>query len=438
MKFQIIFLAFIGIMFCASSVYALDVRIENPQIVIFSGERADFEVAVTNTENWTEGLEISVQGEHLEWQIPSVLYLSLSPNQSEIFNITFLPKTDKEKNIQYRLIIKTSSGAVYERIFSLRVLPEIYIHDIALEVKGDVLVVNGAIKVKEAGKVNLIFGIYSGKNIISSSQIDVWVKDEERFKNEMSLQGLVYGDYVLKISSKCCEVSHEFRISPIKDVVENINIKSGFLQDIVEIEVENKGNQPIYNYTVKRDISPIWFTGFITKPVKCDGGQCDFLIEEIKPGTSAKIVYSISYWPTISEVVGFVIMFIFIVWFYKFRISRPVITKKIVKKSPNDHVVVLEIKSPFLRGVKDAILKDIISPLSQLADSGHLNPVTRKGEKGTELIWRLGNIPPREIRIVNYTIKLPMPASVRLPPAKLNFDIKGKKYSVFSNEIDIE
>ncbi|MEM7828520.1 MAG: hypothetical protein QW561_04190, partial [Candidatus Aenigmatarchaeota archaeon] len=112
MKFQIIFLAFIGIMFCASSVYALDVRIENPQIVIFSGERADFEVVVTNTENWTEGLEISVQGEHLEWQIPSVLYLSLSPNQSEIFNITFLPKTDKEENIQYRLIIKTSSGAV--------------------------------------------------------------------------------------------------------------------------------------------------------------------------------------------------------------------------------------------------------------------------------------------------------------------------------------
>ncbi|RLJ06637.1 MAG: hypothetical protein DRP12_03745, partial [Candidatus Aenigmatarchaeota archaeon] len=76
--------------------------------------------------------------------------------------------------------------------------------------------------------------------------------------------------------------------------------------------------------------------------------------------------------------------------------------------------------------------------LTHLIDSGSLKPVVKKGEKGTELIWNLGNLASREVRIISYKIKSPLAAMVKLLPAKLNFEKGKKNVSVFSNQAVLE
>ena len=412
------------------------VEVLNANQTVFSGERADFLVRVANPFDQPLGLEIAVEGEHLEWKVPTLFYLMLDPNETQEFNLSFLPISREEETADYMLRL-SGDGILWESAFTLRVLPEVWIHGVTAEIKENILTVHGLVKVRDPGKKWLRFSLIRDGEAVASAETWIWVKNESSFDQNISIHSLSAGDYQLKIESRGSEFYLPVRIEPIKDVIERVQVSQGFLQELIEIEIENRGTQPIENYVLERSIPPLASVTFYTKPSECQEGKCRFVIQKLEPGLTGKIIYSVSYLPTLAE--GAIIAFILLVgfWLYEFKLGRPRVRKKIVRKG-DEHLVILEVRSPLLRGLRNAVLKDIISPLTHLIDSGSLKPVVKKGEKGTELIWNLGNLASREVRIISYKIKSPLAAMVKLLPAKLNFEKGKKNVSVFSNQAVLE
>ena len=83
-------------------------------------------------------------------------------------------------------------------------------------------------------------------------------------------------------------------------------------------------------------------------------------------------------------------------------------------------------------------MRDWISPLARVMheEIKAMKPIIRKSEAGTELIWKLGDIKPKEIRLLNYKIKTFVEGSLKMPRAYMRFITeKGKRAKVYSRSL---
>jgi hypothetical protein len=82
-----------------------------------------------------------------------------------------------------------------------------------------------------------------------------------------------------------------------------------------------------------------------------------------------------------------------------------------------------------------------VSPLAQVLheEIESTKPVIRRLEQGTELIWKLGEMKPREERILQYKVRSLVHGSLKMPGAHLKFTAgKGeKKIKLSSNGITL-
>ncbi len=117
------------------------------------------------------------------------------------------------------------------------------------------------------------------------------------------------------------------------------------------------------------------------------------------------------------------------------RAAKPSIMKSSVKKTVNMHSIILEIKNPFLHHLKDVVIRDWVSPLASVMckEIGTLKPVLKKSGAGTELIWKLGEIKPKEVRYLSYKIKTLVEGNLKMPRAYARFRTpKGGRFRIYS------
>ena len=68
-----------------------------------------------------------------------------------------------------------------------------------------------------------------------------------------------------------------------------------------------------------------------------------------------------------------------------------------------------------------------------------VKPMIRKSEAGTELIWKLGDIKPKETRIITYPVKALVQGSLKMPKAYIRFNKpNGRLKRIFSRPVVIE
>ncbi|UCD07247.1 MAG: hypothetical protein JSW41_05490, partial [Candidatus Aenigmatarchaeota archaeon] len=238
----------------------------------------------------------------------------------------------------------------------------------------------------------------------------------------------------------------EFEIEPVHDIVEVVKRISTPLYEDVIITIENKGNVIEKDYKTYQTLpNNDLITGMVTEPIDCEvEGEnkiCGYLVEELTPGSSAMITYRLNYWVIYGEYALIVLIIIAIITFSFIRVTSPTIAKRHAKKGEDKHSIILEIKNPFMHHLRNVIVRDWVSPLARVLHEEFemLMPVVRRSEAGTELIWKLGDMRPKETRIITYKIKTLVQGSLRMPKSYMRFSSdRGKKTRIFSKQLIVE
>ncbi len=212
------------------------------------------------------------------------------------------------------------------------------------------------------------------------------------------------------------------------------------------ISITNDGNvvEKDYSFQQKTPLDPM--TGMMTKPAgNCRDEEgvmvCNYIVGDIKPGTTARVSYMVSYWPAFNGYIMLTVIIIGLVLFSFLRVTTPRILKHHSKRGEDMHNIFIQVTNPFFHKLNDVVVRDWVSPLAQVLheEIESTKPVMRRLEDGTELIWKLGEMKPREERILQYKVRSLVHGSLKMPGARLKFttDRGEKRIKLASNGITL-
>jgi len=429
-----------------SVVSASPVQIEiNPvKLQVRQNELAIFDFRIINNQDKKDSFLINFDGPHLEWKMPGHLLTVVEANSFKESKIIFYPT--EPGSYSYRIFVTSffNPGVEAEKTIYLEVAPQnigIRSFDISLDGKLNVDMTLISPEKTEA-TIELIIENMDGK-VVKYFVYHESIDGVKKISKSLAVNDLLAGNYVIKLKAGDDIKEKSFYIEPVHNILEVTKRVPGPFYDEIIILVENQGNIVEYNYGHKEEVKADSFTGFVTRPKKCQTiGEkvvCEFLISELKPGEVKKIVYRIEYWPIYARYAAAILILTIIVLFSYPKVTRPKIKKMHIKKSKNVHRIIIEVKNPF-KEVKSVIIRDFVSPLAKVVhEFDHVKPIIKKSEAGTELIWKIGRMKPKEVRVLSYKIKSLVEGNLKMPKAYIRFrDDKGRRIRVYSGHLIIE
>ncbi|MBI2675466.1 MAG: hypothetical protein HYX24_03340 [Candidatus Aenigmarchaeota archaeon] len=411
---------------------------------VLEGQQAVYKLKVFGESDTEKKFRISVDGPHLEWRQPTQLLIEARPQREETADIIFVP--NKAGNYTYSVVIsdvffpedKAKVG------FEMSVLPrppELEAGRLELKEDGNLLHVSFDVRSRNRDVFPLMISIKDNDGIIVRQLFSDEPTATSSVSKTVSTEGLAAGIYNVEVGLDSIVMKDSFLVEPIHNIVTRAETVKGPSYDEVVITVSNNGNIAEKNYMLESSISRDLATGFVTKPLSCADAEkskdCIFLLGDIRPGQERKVVYRLEYWPSTARFVTGVIVLSAIAIGLFLEYSRPKVRKKYVTKDKREHNIIVEVRNP-VRRLKNVIVRDFVSPLASVTDFGNLKPVVKRSDAGTELIWRLGDLTPKDHRVISYTIRPIVLGSLKMPRAYIRYgDEKGTK-KVYSSRILIE
>lgn len=298
------------------------------------------------------------------------------------------------------------------------------------------LYINLGVESDEKTQLEIDVELASGITIIKAQKL-LWYIDGPNTLKKKVMNDILGGNYSVLVSINDEIIkSIEFSVETVHNIVKSKIIEENPLYDIVTIYIRNEGNV-VEEYYVEENVPDDKITGFVTKPNVCSDEKCGFYIEDLVPGATAKIVYRIEHWPYMFVYGLGIVAILFVGFLTFFKATNPRIKKRHTKKT--NHVTI-EVKNPYMRNVKNVVVRDWISPLARVHGKfDSVKPVIRKSEAGTELIWRIGNLAAKEERILSYKLRPLIEGSLKMPRAYMRFrDNKGRRLKIHSNQLVIK
>ncbi|MCK4236463.1 MAG: hypothetical protein KAX38_05040, partial [Candidatus Krumholzibacteria bacterium] len=201
----------------------------------------------------------------------------------------------------------------------------------------------------------------------------------------------------------------------------------------VRIVVSNEGNDR-EEYKVTQSV-PTGFITFLPPPESCEDEACEWTLH-LDPYETLEVIYRIEYWPIFLEGLVVAVLFVSFVAFTWSRINFPKLSKEL-RRSGKGYTAVIEIRNAGNR-ITNVVVRDVVSPLFDIKeDFETLQPVVKRGEDGTELVWSLGVLNPKEHRILHYKIRPLVGGKLRLPKAYMRFLTRTKKSKAYSNDLTV-
>ncbi len=429
------------------------IKIEvNPENITTDTENMiTFMINIINNQEQEDKISVEVSGPHPYWIIPYKSFVTLDANSSKEVGVNLYPRGDRG-TFTYNVEASSDTNPEISDIANIKIdiPPVVIVKSISAAESDGALNIDLELDSLRFLSTEIILEIKNKAGQIVSTQIlPVNIrKGLNEISETINLPDLTAESYTLraKIKANDEEGITSFDIEPIHNITQSMKTISTPMYKEVTIYVHNRGNVIEKNYELFQTTEPGSFvTGLITAPSGCfddeKGRTCRYSIDRLEPGATARISYRIEYWPTYVEIAAAIIIIVVVVVFFFLRATKPTIKKRYIKKGGNIHNIILEIKNPFLHHMKNVIIRDWISPLASVIreEFGVLKPVLKKSEAGTELIWKLGDIKPKEHRFLNYKIKTAVQGSFKMPRASARFlTPKGKKYRIFSQSIVIE
>lgn len=434
----------------ASSAF-LEVDVDDEKSA-YLGDDVYFNVSVTKFGAIYINVFFEVTGGPEEWisSVPGRLFV---PGQGEsvVTSVGFFPTGEAPGKFQYTVsAVSYSPPASASDTLTLNVIRPLDIDDFTVSLHGNELFLNVLMSSKDKRDAELVFVILNNRGeTLQSFSLTAAVEGSTIIEESIGLpENMLAGDYnvVASLVGTPVEREYMFTVLPVHNVVESVKQTSSALYDDFEITITNEGNINEPEYVSHKTLpNNDWVTGLITEPEGCSlmGGEkvCSYVFRDLAPGESAILEYRLDYTPIYAGLgVALIAVFMVVVLTMR-RATGPVIIKRHVRKSGGRHHIVLEIKNPFYQNLSNTIVRDWVTPLANVLHNeiNMMKPLVRRSDAGTELIWKLGDIMPKETRIITYPLKTLVRGSLKMPRAYIRYNKpNGKLRRIFSRGLIIE
>lgn len=429
----------------------LEIEVLNNNQEVYIGSEVTYNIELRNNRNVPEDVRVFVRDTHYGWIQNAYTLLKLDQASSKVIDIKFFPTGDEEGLFAFDITIQSFDMSWVEATDTiyLTVKLKFDIEGFYTEIANDNLDIYLILESTEERDIEVVFNLkdISGKTIgILSERLTM--QGMETIKKTVPIGDFLAGKYTIEAAVAGTGLSDTlgFEIEPVHDIVEVVKRISTPLYEDVIITIENRGNVIEKDYKTYQTLpNNDLITGMVTEPISCEvegeNKVCGYVVQELTPGSSAMITYRLNYWVIYGQYVVIVLVILAIITFSFIRVTSPTISKRHARKGEDKHSIILEIKNPFMHHLRNVIVRDWISPLARVLHEEFemLIPVVRRSEAGTELIWKLGDMRPKETRIITYKIKTLVQGSLRMPKAYIRFSSdKGKKTRIFSKHLIVE
>jgi len=449
--FLFTFLAFIAFLMVPVLADPLEIEILNNNQEVYIGSRATYNIELTNNRNVPEDVQVFIRDSNYGWIQNTYTLLKLEPESSKIINLTFSPTGENEGLFAFDISIQSYDipwmGA--EDTIYLNVKLRFDIEDLYTEIANDNLNIYFVLESTEERTIDAVLDVKeSSGRVVKTFSEHLTIKGMETIKKSIPLLDFLAGKYSIEagVAGTKLKMTTEFEIEPVHDIVEVVKRISTPLYEDVIITIENRGNVIEKEYKTTQTLpNNDLITGMVTEPIRCDvegeNKVCSYVVQGLAPGSSAIITYRLNYWVIYGGYAIIVLVILAIITFSFIRVTNPTISKRHARKGEDKHSIILEVKNPFMHHLRNVIVRDWVSPLARVLHEEFemLMPVIRRSEAGTELIWKLGDMKPKETRIITYKIKTLVLGSLRMPRAYMRFTSdKGKKTRIFTKHLIVE
>lgn len=428
----------------------LDMDIEESEKTAYLGDEVSFDLSITNNRALIDNLMVEILGEPHEWvsAYPAFLQIPGRGGVSE-FSVVFFPSGETPGDFMYTVMVSSESGVSVSRELMIEVMRPLDIEEFTVTNDDGELSLNMLMSSKDKRDAELTFAILNSRaERLQTFSLDAVVDGSTMVQHVVQLpEGMLAGDYNVQVSLVGTPVKKEymFTVMPIHKVTETVKKTSTTFYDEFEVTITNEGNIAEPSYVTYRTLpNNDWVTGLITKPEECvirDGMKtCRYEITGLAIGESATMSYRLDYTSIYATYALILIAILSLVVYGIRRSTAPVISKRHVRKSGGRHHVVIEIKNPYLHNLSNAIVRDWVSPLANVIhhEIDAVKPLIRRSDAGTELIWKLGDIGPKETRIITYPIKALVHGSLKMPKAYIRYNRpSGRLKRLFSRTLII-
>jgi hypothetical protein len=414
---------------------AVVIDVSPDEKTVSANSPAVFQISLENRGR-ADSFYVFVTGFPAHWVNLGNYYVIMESGSSMTFPLTFYPNDDAGT---YR----------YEVFFQSASNPEIMVSDdLTLNVEGsgelqvtsyDITRDGGAVNIEltlssaEKREVTLEFSLVSdsGKTVATSTRT-LTIDGEHDVACSLQLpQDMIAGTYTASAAAKeyDIEVSSSFEIDAVSRVVkQEEEIATPFFVE-TRISLSNEGNVVEEGYTVTSSI-PTGFVTFNMQPETCtEDGDCEWVVSRLNPEESMQIIYRLEYWPLVAEGLLVALLLGAFVVFGWNRANRPRMSKRLEKKEDGSYTAVIEIRNAGNR-ISNVIVRDNVSPLFKVSGRfDAVKPAVRQNEDGTELVWSLGGIEPKDHRILHYGLKPVIKGHLKIPEAYMRYSKPGGKIS---------
>jgi hypothetical protein len=429
----------------------LEIQVSPEEIRTDIDTEALFQLTVKNNEAMPDNAEVKVNGPYPWWVTKSAFYLLMGAHSTKNVNITIFPTGDRRGRFAYDVSVSSQKwGIELTKTIYLDIPEPIVLHSFSAEKTGDRLEVSMEIEALKKREINIILDVRDGDGrLITTHPETLNIEGVETIERSIPLpEDLLMGTYTIdiKINSDVLdydiEETREFEVPAVHDLVKTTKSISTLLYEEIVITFENRGNVAEEGYVVSQTYPANILTGFITEPTECyeeaENRVCNYVVERIRPGGTAQVSYRIEYWPVLAQYGVGILIVLIIIGLSFIHVTKPSINKRHTRGGKSRHSIIIEIKNPFRKHLSNVIVRDWVSPLAKVLheEIEALKPIIRKSEAGTELIWKLGDIKPKEVRLLSYKIKTFVEGSLKMPRAYMRFKTdKDKRVKVYSRAL---
>jgi len=409
-----------------------------------------FRMTIENNQDHEDIFQMVLSGPHLEWFMPAFIAKSIPAHSSESFDLVFYPTGSESGAFEFTATAASARSPEVKSSVNLGIIIQsgLVVKSFEPVASGSSVSFSLVVSTPEEKTVAGRFLLKdSARRVVSSLPFTSTASGEREIKS--TAKSVLSGTYTaaFEIAGAESDSKSTVTIQPVRHVMQAVQENEGWFEKHVIVSVTNDGNYIERNYAVTQELKADPMTGLMTKPadncVQQEGGMaCTYIITEIRPGATSYVTYTVSYWPALYGYLLLVILTIGLVIYSFLRVTTPQIAKRYSPKGAKKHNISIHLKNPFFHTLGEVVVKDTVSPLAQVLhdEIESTRPVVIKNEDGsTGLIWKLGEMKPREERILQYKVRSLAKGALRLPGAQIKF-ITGKndrKIKLISNGITL-
>ena len=419
----------------------IDVSLYPSGAEVRSGDFIVFNFTIRNNLPYNEDFIISIHGERPWWRTGYLLVGIANGSQKTVFE-EFFPVGAKEGDYNFTISVKSFRDPTINTSQHLlvKILPFIAVTSFNSSKDGNEVLVRMGVNAGRNIPLDTVLEILdpSGK-VIKAVPLQEKVSGVKILEKTIPFELSPPGTYSVRTTVEGKTYTSSFLMENVETVAKRTQKTATLLYDEISIVARNTGNVPTTFEVDQAYPRGTAITGLVTAPTDVSSAPNEEKYTYqlvLQPGEEGEIRYRVERGPIFLGLFIGVLAIASLGLFTAGKYHKPVISKK-YRRGKNTTSIVLGVRNSFTHS-KNVLVRDWVSPLAYVAteDFEALRPVVRKSDAGTELIWSLGDMRPREERMVSYKIKPLVQGSLKMSKASMKYKTrKGETKRVLSNSV---